>query len=501
MNEKVKQRMRAERLLIVLKTLFLTLIPLFIKMALDGDLVVSFEQLTIWSAALLLGLFVTETLYQSVSSKRKSLFSANTKKNLVASIFRMPRSAFRKQKGEEWVSFVENDTEVVLEEYWNAKLMQVQNYASLFLSLGFLAVANWVLVFPMGFFLWINYCAGKYIDFDLEEVMAKRQESKEKYYAVIGNLLSCRSLIHSGNIAHILKGFHEFSFQKMLSAIFQYGKERTKMIAVFNLLLQANKLIAIILLALLFQRGRIAVGTALLFYHYLDKLIYVLSDIFAVRAGVRAAEEILRKQREVEERPAPVFRCEPIDSMTLVHAGTEYLNRTFDLTFERGTSTLIVGDIGKGKSTLLHLLTQNVELFEGEYFINGKKVDDASDSYEEQMTFMTQTDASNIEWYKDTFSEHPEEFRAFCREYRVPYKTEEFHDMSSGERQKCTVFHHLNADASVRLFDEPFSNLDDFSKEALCRAMTDAAEDTITIVIAHNATESMKRMFDRIVEL
>lgn len=71
MNEQVKQRMRAEGLLIVLKTLFLTLIPLFIKMALDGDLVVSFEKLAGWSAALLLGLFVTETLYQSVSSKRK----------------------------------------------------------------------------------------------------------------------------------------------------------------------------------------------------------------------------------------------------------------------------------------------------------------------------------------------------------------------------------------------------------------------------------------------
>lgn len=501
MNEKIEKWVKVEGLLILLKKTFLTVIPLFIKMTLDGDLVVSFQSLISWSAVLLIGLFVADALRQFVSSKRKSIFLAEKKKKLIQSIMGLPRTVFRTQKEEEWVSLIENDTEAVLEEFWDTKLMQVQNYASLFLSLSFLAIANWMLIFPMGCFLWINYFFGKKIDFDLEEAMTQRQESKERYYAMIGNLLSCRSLIHSKNISHIMKGFHEFSFQKMLSAVFQYGKDKTKMIAVFNLLLSVNKLVALIILAVLFQQGWIAVGTALLFYHYLHKLIYVLNDIFAVRAGIQSTEEILLKQREIEDSTAPHFYRDPIESMALVHAKVGYLDRNFDLSFERGTSTLIVGDIGKGKSTVMNILTQNIDLSEGDFLVNGKRVDNRTESYEEQMTFMNQTDAGNIERYQDAFFDHSKEFEAFCRKYRVPFKTKEFDRMSSGERQKCTIFHHLNMDASVRLFDEPFSNLDDLSKEALCKKITDTTQDTITVVIAHNTTDSMRRMFDRIVEL
>lgn len=181
----------------------------------------------------------------------------------------------------------------------------------------------------------------------------------------------------------------------------------------------------------------------------------------------------------------------------------ECVLRNISFSLKRGTKTALVGRSGSGKSTILKLISRQLECRQGTILFGGISYRDTTPTQiRSRMALISQEAAlfpmtvkENVRIGNPNASEKEieEALRmARCDEFirRLANGTDTVlsqkgSNLSGGERQRLALARALVKQAPVLLSDEPTSALDGENEEFICRTIDEAAGEKTIVTVAH----------------
>ena len=247
----------------------------------------------------------------------------------------------------------------------------------------------------------------------------------------------------------------------------------------------------------LYQRGMAA----------LIRLVEILETPVAPAHAMTTAEPAGRLQGHVEFRGVS-FRYAPDGPWVL---------RDIDLTIPAGSRCAIVGEVGAGKSTLVHLIGRLFEAPEGILLLDGRDVRAIplatlrrSIGLVAQDVFLfSETIRENILFGRPDAS--PEDLEAAAATAAILPSIQEFADrfetvlgergvrLSGGQKQRTALARALITDPPLLILDDAFSSVDVETEERILGELAGAMTGRTTILISHRL--SAVRDADQIVYL
>lgn len=177
------------------------------------------------------------------------------------------------------------------------------------------------------------------------------------------------------------------------------------------------------------------------------------------------------------------------------------------ITIDEGEFVAIIGQSGSGKSTLMNMLGLLDTPTEGEYYINGKLVDDLTDDQmsvirNEQIGFIFQgfnlipslSAVENVELPLVYRGMHREERRkvsiAALEKVGLADRMDHLpNEMSGGQQQRVAVARAIAAAPPVILADEPTGNLDTRSTRDVMNILHTLKDEGRTVVVITHDNE------------
>ena len=175
------------------------------------------------------------------------------------------------------------------------------------------------------------------------------------------------------------------------------------------------------------------------------------------------------------------------------------------LTIDEGEFVAIIGQSGSGKSTLMNMLGLLDTPTHGEYYINGKLVDDLTDDQmsairNEEIGFIFQgfnlisslTALENVELPLVYRGMSKQERREISKDARVGLGSRMNHlpaEMSGGQQQRVAVARAIAARPPVILADEPTGNLDTKSTKEVMAILHELKDEGRTVIVITHDNE------------
>lgn len=181
--------------------------------------------------------------------------------------------------------------------------------------------------------------------------------------------------------------------------------------------------------------------------------------------------------------------------------------KQIDFTINKGQNIAIIGESGCGKSTLLKIIYGLYDLDEGQIFWNETEVLGTKYNLVPGMSFMKYlsqdfdlmpyiTVAENVGKYLSNV--HPENKKQRIEELLEIVEMSDFSNvkakyLSGGQQQRVALARVLALEPEVLLLDEPFSQIDNFRKNALRRNLFAylKSKEVTCIIATHDSTDAL----------
>ena len=263
-----------------------------------------------------------------------------------------------------------------------------------------------------------------------------------------------------------------------------------------------------------------------------QRLLPALQLIYSNWANITGVQVSLYDALELLDQPLPPDALSPAppplkfqDSIQFAGVRFRYLNDGpwvldgLNLTMSKGARVGIVGTTGSGKSTALDLLMGLLEPSEGEILVDGMGITghrlrswQRSIAHVPQSIFLADsTLAENIafgipkaqiDMKKVKEAARQAQIADFIESSREDYNAtvgERGIQLSGGERQRVGIARALYKEASILVFDEATSSLDNETEQAVMDAIESLDRDFTILIIAHRLTTVQR--CDQIIEL
>ncbi|WP_162524295.1 ABC transporter ATP-binding protein [Halobellus captivus] len=186
--------------------------------------------------------------------------------------------------------------------------------------------------------------------------------------------------------------------------------------------------------------------------------------------------------------------------------GTETVFEDVSFDIEPGSFVTLIGRSGSGKSTMLNIISNVLEPTAGTVEFEGTQNDEVTlgHVFQSPRLLPWNTCVQNIEYVHEN---NPEYTRDLAEEYMDLVGLTEHYDkypsqLSGGQRQRVGITRALSIDPEILIMDEPFSNLDEITAEALREELIDIWQKLGKTVffVTHDITEAIE-LSDRILML
>jgi ATP-binding cassette, subfamily B, multidrug efflux pump len=311
----------------------------------------------------------------------------------------------------------------------------------------------------------------------------------------------------------------------------QFAKSNSLFGALSSGVVGLSFLVSVVFGGLLVLRGTISLGSFVAFNTYLSLLMGPIENLGKVVNQIQ-------RGRASEDRLLAIFRTEPdvvddgcaVEGIERLDGAVEIRNLTFyypeskepalrniSLSIPKGTSLAIVGRVGSGKSTLVHLLVRMYNPPKGTVFIDGHDIHEIplktlrgqvgivpqdpflfSSTIRENIGFdpFPHSDDEIVEAAKlaqvyDNIVEFPEQFDTTLGERGV--------SLSGGQRQRVSIARAVIKKPSILIFDDSLSAVDTVTEDLILEGLHSVMNERTTIIIGHRI--SSVRHADQIIVL
>lgn len=311
----------------------------------------------------------------------------------------------------------------------------------------------------------------------------------------------------------------------------QFARSNSLFGALSSAVVGLSFLISVIFGGVLVLNGTISLGSFVAFNTYLSLLMGPVENLGKV-------VNQLQRGRASEKRLLTIFKTEPdvvddteaVDSIEQLDGRVDIRNLTFyypeapkpalrniSLSIPKGTSLAIVGRVGSGKSTLVHLLVRLYNPPKGTVFIDGHDIHEIplktlrgqvgivpqdpflfSSTIRENIAFdpcphseEDVLEAARLAQVYDNILEFPEQFETTLGERGV--------SLSGGQRQRVSIARAVIKKPSILIFDDSLSAVDTVTEDLILEGLHSVMNDRTTIIIGHRI--SSVRHADQIIVL
>ncbi len=189
-----------------------------------------------------------------------------------------------------------------------------------------------------------------------------------------------------------------------------------------------------------------------------------------------------------------------------VYAGRPVL-RHVDRAFERGRCSLLLGPNGAGKSTLLRILAGLLRPSFGRALAWGGAPTDARERIgymsHAPMLYEELSGTENLSYFSELYAPRAclTAAEALDAVELDPARTEPVRAYSQGMRQRVSLARVLLSRPDLLLLDEPFSNLDVASSQAMLRLLARERDRGCTIILTTHQRELAEPIADEVLLL
>ncbi|MCL1945118.1 MAG: ABC transporter ATP-binding protein/permease [Firmicutes bacterium] len=253
---------------------------------------------------------------------------------------------------------------------------------------------------------------------------------------------------------------------------------------------------------------------------YLITPIVTLTEAFKTRKiNIKAYERIkpllIEQPCNFGDEHLDEIKTIVVDIKTFGYADKIVL-RDLQLEINKGDSLSIVGESGKGKTTLLKLLLNQLQLQDGAIYINGTNIQKVrqEDFYNNigflsQMPFMFEKSIRENIMLGDTFSQAQLDkaildcgLTTFIQDYGLDKKIDEKNEnLSGGQLQRVALARVLIRQPKVIILDEPTSALDKSTATSIMNNIFSYAKDCNIILICVTHDIELAKKFAKVVQL
>ncbi len=251
------------------------------------------------------------------------------------------------------------------------------------------------------------------------------------------------------------------------------------------------------------------VGNIIVISNYVSSIFSPIQSIgwFSTR-WVQCSVKINRlyevKPGKNDVLPLQSLECDKINSLELknvnVQNGDIFRIENVNMKFEKGKMTVIYGESGCGKSTIMKVLCGLCERVDGKIIINGKQeiptayliTDKMSVTMQSPFIFNRDVKLNvlypNGEVYKGT--KDIVELLAMQKLYNRRFneaKQQNLENMlSGGEKKRICIARGLLKPADIYIFDEPTNDLDARNANNVIKSINKLKKDAVVIVVSHD---------------
>lgn len=269
-------------------------------------------------------------------------------------------------------------------------------------------------------------------------------------------------------------------------------------------------------------------GNIVQFILYVQMLTWPFASVgWVTSINQRAAASQSRINEFLEIKPEIVNpseeALEPVhdivfDQVSYTHAnsGIEAV-KNLSFTLKAGETIGIVGRTGSGKSTILNLLTRQIDPNSGSITVNGKALDQINlDEYRSQTGVVPQdvflfsdTIANNIKFGVKHDELTTEDLIAVSKTAHVYHNIVEFKDgfdtllgergvnLSGGQKQRISIARALVRKPNLLLLDDCLSAVDTETEDVILKAIHADSKDKLCLIVSHRV--SSLRFADKII--
>lgn len=430
-------------------------------------------------------------------------------------------TAFRKIDTSYFSSRVKSDLENVSNYYTDGILSFVLNILKIVLMLGISIIINWKIT--IGFVITVPILIYVYITF-LKRMTEKAQEYQESAAGYFSNWSGqvefLDEIVQSGDYQNENRKFSDV-FKEYFSKFLSF----TKFNQLFNLSMTGVtilcQLIIISLGAYFVNKRQLSIGELLVIVAYGQQIQQISLSLFQFgeqKAGKVASTEKLNELYSVpsiEEGKNKIEKVESIDA-EISYSFTNEINiyKGMKVSLKKGNIYGISGDNGKGKTTLIRLLTgvyKENELSKVDVRVNGKDMKEIDSVYfrRKNVAFVSQFPKSIYEKSAeylageydvdiDSIKGKIDEYNIYSRDMVIDFlnnkKDIPIKDLSGGDRTFTSILGAIFSGKDFIIMDEPTANLDTARCEWLMNALSKIKKDKIILIISHD--KNMFEIFD-----
>lgn len=173
----------------------------------------------------------------------------------------------------------------------------------------------------------------------------------------------------------------------------------------------------------------------------------------------------------------------------------------FSLQIKEFSKTLIIGQSGKGKSTLMRVMNGDLKPSEGKIHFGNQLIDTKIVS--DNLKVMTNDFTFDVENIDNAITSFSKEIQVdVLKELKTKLDLEEVNPVtaSRGELQKIKIANMLYSGCDYQFYDEPFSNISKDNLKNVINLIIKQQNKTV-VVIAHNLPKDIINKFDQVIRL
>lgn len=263
-----------------------------------------------------------------------------------------------------------------------------------------------------------------------------------------------------------------------------------------------------------------------------QRLLPLLQQIYGAYTTIKSNQASIKDALDMLDQPLPAYTsakpAEPLDFQAVIalkdlgfryHSQGPWVLRNLNLEIPRGSRVGFIGATGSGKSTLLDVVMGLLTPTEGTLLIDCSAVCAknlqawrALIAHVPQSIYLSDASVAEniafgvpkelIDWQRVSEAAQQAQIAQTIESWRESYNTlvgERGVRLSGGQRQRIGVARALYKRASILIFDEATSSLDNETEAAVMQAVETLGRDITILIIAHRLT-TLKNC-DQIVEL